>query len=77
MGVTVEVLREISRDDGTRVASEMEVTTAVGDGMAVAASTDRTVDARSGGGAATPAGSQPITIKEVTIAKAKAGSDPR
>lgn len=77
MGVTVDVSLDNSGGDGVRVASKTGVAMATGVGLTVATSTDRIVGARSGGGAATPAGSQPIANKEATTARAITGSDPR
>ena len=77
MGVTVDVLLNTNLDATTRVDVETGVVITVGVGLTVAASTDRTVGARSGGGAATPAVSQPITAIEATIARTITGSDPR
>ena len=71
MGVTVNVLLNNVRDDGAEVAITVEV------GLTVAASTDWTAGACSGGGAATSVGLQPIAIKDAAIARAKADSNPR
>ena len=71
MGVTVNVLLNNVRDDGTEVAITVEV------GLTVAASTSWTAGACSGGGAATSVGLQPIAIKDAAIARAKADSNPR